>query len=53
MIQNYPAAEALLIRFYCEGVFSLAKLERDNVINVIEGVRYKLPPEKIKKPPKY
>lgn len=27
---------------------SLAKLERDNVVNVIEGVRYGLPPEKIR-----
>ena len=27
---------------------SIAKLERDNVINVIEGVRYGLPPEKIR-----
>ncbi|MDL2327142.1 V-type ATPase subunit [Ruminococcaceae bacterium OttesenSCG-928-A11] len=27
---------------------SLAKLERENVVNVVEGVRYNLPPEKIR-----
>lgn len=27
---------------------SLAKLERENVVNVVEGVRYGLPPEKIR-----
>jgi V/A-type H+-transporting ATPase subunit C len=27
---------------------TLAKLERDNVVNVVEGVRYGLPPEKIR-----
>lgn len=28
---------------------TLAKLERDNVVNVVEGVRYNLPPETIRK----
>lgn len=29
-------------------LLTLAKLERDNIINLVEGVRYNVPPEKIK-----